>query len=196
MELLRRAGRICRECMWFALLIGALVPFAQAQVAPAAYSGFDSFWVGAEYSNINASFPYQSGSRLAGVGVFADVNFGAHLGIEADARFMNFGGFESETERTLLAGPRFRFRAGSKLQPFAQGLFGVATIHYPFDIGQANYLAVAPAGGVSYRMSHRWLLRAQYEYQFWLNSPGYVNEPAHALTPSGLQVGFAFRPFR
>lgn len=41
---------------------------AHAQVAPSAYRATQSLWVGAEYSNVSASFPYESGQRLSGVG--------------------------------------------------------------------------------------------------------------------------------
>ena len=196
MDLLRPARILYRVCVLGACALGLLGQSTRAQVVPAAYGSADTLWVGAEYSNMDASFPYQSGDRLAGVGVFADFNLRAHLGLEGDARFMQFGGYQAETERTLLGGPRFRFNRLGKFQPYAQGLIGAATVQYPFKIGQASYLAVAPAGGVSYRVSGRWLVRAQYEYQFWLNSPGYVNEPAHQLKPNGLQVGVAFRLLR
>ena len=64
-----------------------------AQVVPSASRGSDTLWVGAEYSNFNAPFPYQSGQRLRGVGVLVDFNFDAHLGVEANARFLPFGGY-------------------------------------------------------------------------------------------------------
>ena len=140
---LKLAGRICELCAFGALAIGLLAPPARAQVVPAAYGPADTLWVGAEYSNIDASFPYQSGDRLAGVGAFADFNVRAHLGLEGDARFMQFGGYQAETERTLLGGPRYRFNWFGKFQPYAQGLIGVATIQYPFKIGQGEL----PGGG-------------------------------------------------
>jgi hypothetical protein len=55
---------------------------------------------------------------------------------------------------------------------------------------------IAPGAGMNYRLNSRWQLRAEYEYQFWLNSPGYSNEPDHQLRPNGVHIGIAFRPFR
>jgi hypothetical protein len=46
---------------------------------------------------------------------------------------------------------------------------------------------------VTYRLSRRWAVRGEYEYQFWPGSPGFANEPAHELTPSGFHAGIAFR---
>jgi len=140
-----------RAAMPIALVAALLPARAHAQVVPAAYSSPQSLWVGAEYSNISASLPYQSGQRLQGVGAFVDYNLNRHLGFEFNARFL------------------------------------------PFGIGDASYLALAPGAGSEYRLSHRWLLRAEYEYQMWLNSPGYANQPHHQLDPNGIHIGVAFK---
>ena len=57
-------------------------------------------------------------------------------------------------------------------------------------------LDAARAGGVSYRLGSRFALRAEYEYEFWPNSPGYAGEPNHRLTPNGAQVGIAYSILR
>jgi opacity protein-like surface antigen len=180
-------------------LIGTLpllsfVP-AQAQVVPSAYRSPHVLWVGGEYSNMKASFPYQSNQRLSGVGVFADYKMSGFVGIEGDARFLHFGGFEGSTESSYLAGPKAYFLTRGKWQPYAKMLVGVGSIHYPFAIGNASYLALAPGGGVGYRLGRRWMLRGEYEYQMWLDSPGFANEPKHELTPNGFNVGLAYRVF-
>lgn len=180
------------------VLIGAALGSmsARAQVEPSAYRGSDTLWVGADFAYVNASFPYQSGQRLAGVGAYADFNFNTRLAVEASAHFVDFGGFESETESSYLVGPRYRFGRHGRFQPYAQGLFGVGNIHYPFSIGNAHYFDIAPGAGANYRLNSRWQVRAEYEYQIWMNSPGYANEPDHQLQPNGLHIGIAFRPFR
>jgi opacity protein-like surface antigen len=178
------------------IVVALLAAPATAQVNPSAFRNARSFWVGAEYSNVNASFPYQSNSRLSGVGVFADFNWNAHIGVEGDARFLNYGGFYGETESSYLAGPRYLFTPWHRVQPYVKTLIGDGKIHYPFEIGDASYFAVAPGAGVNYRLSRRWLIRGEYEYQFWLNSPGFSNEPANQLTPNGFHIGIAYRPFR
>jgi len=169
-----------------------LVP-AKAQVAPSAFGPARSLWAGAEFSNISASFPYQSGRRLQGAGVFADYLLNDRVGLEADARFLNFGGFEGTTESNYLAGPKFFFLNGRKFWPYARFLVGAGKIHYPFAIGNASYLALAPAAGTGYRLSRSWLLHVDYEYQLWPNSPGYANEPDHPLMPNGFHIGVAYR---
>jgi opacity protein-like surface antigen len=168
----------------------------EAQVVPAAYRTPHVLWVGAEYSNFLASFPYQSSRRLSGVGVFADFKLSGRVGLEGDARFLHFGGFADSTESSYLVGPKVYFFAKGRFQPYGKFLVGLGNIHYPFDIGDASYFALAPGAGSSYRLSRRWMLRAEYEYQIWQNSPGYANEPNHELTPNGFNVGVAYRVFR
>ena len=111
-------------------------------------------------------------------------------------RACDFGGFEASTENSYLAGPRYVFRSFGRFRPYVQGLIGVGNINYPFKIGSASYFAVAPSGGVSYRLNSKFALRAGYEYQFWINSPGYATEPNHQLMPNGAQIGLAYSIFR
>lgn len=193
MDLLRR---FCFAAMPMALYATISILPAPAQVAPSAYKGPKSLWVGAEFSDVNASFPYQSGQRMEGVGAFVDFHLYPHLGFEGDARFLRFGGFGDTKESSYLAGPKAFFFEKGRFRPFGQFLVGEGKIHYPFAIGDGSYLALSPAGGVDYRLSHRWMLRGEYEYQIWHNSPGFANEPNHELTPNGFHVGVAYRVFR
>ena len=193
MDWLRRS---CCIAMLMTLSAALLHVRLEAQTVPAAYSGAKSLWVGAEFSDIRASFPYQSSQRLEGVGVFADFKLTGRIGLEGDARFLRFGGFEGSTESSYLAGPKGYFFTRGRFQPYGKLLVGVGKIHYPFEIGDASYFAMAPGVGAGYRLSRRWALRAEYEYQIWHNSPGYANEPNHELTPNGFHVGVAFRVFR
>ena len=95
MDFLRRFRFIAMPMALFAAI--SILP-ARAQVAPSAYKGPKSLWVGAEFSDVNASFPYQSGQRMEGVGAFVDFHLYPHLGFEGDARFLRFGGFGDTKE--------------------------------------------------------------------------------------------------
>ena len=192
MDVLRRYGSIA---ILTTLSVALLLVPAGAQVVPSAYGPGHSLWAGGEYSNVSASFPYQSSQRLEGAGVFADYHLNRLAGIEGEARFLNFGGFEGSTESSYLGGPRFSILAHGRILPFGKVLIGVGRIHYPFQIGSESYFALAPGGGIDYRVSRRWMLRGEYEYQLWLNSPGYANEPDHRLTPNGFHIGVSYRLF-
>jgi opacity protein-like surface antigen len=190
--------RSSRIFCWLGAAVAAvlLAVAARAQVVPSATGPGRSLWAGGEYSNIQAGFPYQSNQRLWGVAAFADYHFVPHVALEGEARFLRFNSFYGETEDNYLAGPRYEIRSFGKLEPFVQCLAGIGKIQFPFQIGTGSYLAVAPGAGVNYRLSRRWTVRGEYEYQFWLNSPNISGEPAHQITPSGFHVGIAFRVFR
>lgn len=177
------------------LAAGLFACAAQAQVVPSATGPGRSLWLGAEYSNINASFPYQSNQRLWGIGGFADYHLAGHIAVEGEARFLRFQGFYGETEDNYLGGPRYLIRRFGKLQPYAQCLVGIGKIQYPFQIGTGSYLALAPGGGANYRIGRKWVVRGDYEYQMWLNSPKFANEPANELRPNGFHVGIAYKLF-
>ena len=186
-----------RPTCWIAALgVALLAGLAQAQVVPSATGARQRLWVGGEYSNIHASFPYGSSQRLWGFGGFADYHLTGHIGVEAEARFLRFDSFHGETEDNYLAGPQYRIRRFGKLETYAQCLFGIGRIQYPFQIGNGSYLAVAPGAGASYHVGSRWSLRAEYEYQLWPDSPNITGVPAHEITPSGFHVGLAFAPLR
>jgi len=178
-----------------ALVAGFASVGARSQVVPSAFGPGDALWVGAECSYVNPSFPYQSSQHLEGMGGFVDFHFNQHLGVEGSARFLELGGFEGVTESSYLAGPRYRLKWMGKFQPYAQGLVGIGSINYPFNLGSRSYLDIAPSGGVNYRLGKRWIVRAEYEYQVWLNSPGFSNVPDHPLRPNGVHVGVAYRLF-
>jgi hypothetical protein len=192
MRFLKRSPRLRPICWILALSASFLAGLAQAQVVPSAI-GRNAFWVGGEYANLHASFPYQSNQRLWGIGGFADFRVTSHFGAEAEARFLRFKSFYGESEDNYLGGPRYLARNFGKLQPFAQGLFGLGKIQYPFQIGNGTYIAIAPGGGVSYRVAKRWSLRGEYEYQLWLKSPNIPNEPEHRLTPNGFHIGLSYK---
>jgi opacity protein-like surface antigen len=182
---------------WAAMLAGSsLSSSACAQAVPSANYPLRTLWVGVQYSNVHAGFPYQSSQRLSGISFFADYHIQPRLSIEADARFLYMGGFNGQTETNYLAGPRFAIWNTGKLRPYGQFLVGLGAMHFPFNIGDGRYLALAPGGGVNYRLSRRWSLNGEYEYQLWPGSPNLSNQPAHAITPNGFHAGLAYRVCR
>jgi len=196
MLFLKRSSGLKLVCRMVALAAGLLINSARAQVVPDALDPPHAIWVGGEYSNIHASFPYQSSQRLWGVGAFADYHSSEKIDIEAEARFLRFNSFYGETEDNYLAGPRYLVERSRRFQPYAQCLVGIARMHYPFNIGSMQYLALAPGGGMNYRISRKLTPRGEFEYQLWPGSPNFANEPAHEITPYGFHVGMAYRIHR
>jgi len=184
---------ICR----LTALAATLLPIAaQAQVVPSATRPSHDLWVGGEYANIHAGFPYGSNQRLWGVGAFAGYHIANRIDVQAELRFLRFNSYYGETEDSYLAGPRYKIGRFGKLQPYAQCLVGIGKIQYPFQIGSGSYLAAAPGAGANYRLARRWSLTGGYEYQFWPGSPNVAGEPAHPIAPSGFHAGVALRLLR
>ena len=164
--------------------------------AQAVYSGSQanhSVWVGAEGSYFTPSFPYQSGQRTYGYGVFANLRWTYHVDVEGSARWLVSNGYAGAAERTLLIGPRYIVHRFGRFEPYGKFLVGDGTIQYPFGIGTDSYFTLAPGGGVNVRLSRRFTVRAEYEYQIWLNSPGFAGQPNHPLHPNGVNIGAAYR---
>jgi opacity protein-like surface antigen len=196
MLFLKRSPRLRPVGLMLALAAGLFTNSAHAQVVESADGPGRALWVGGEYSNIHAGFPYQSSQRLWGIGAFVDYHLNSYLDVEAESRFLRFNSLYGESEDNYLAGPRYLVERFGRFQPFAQCLIGIGKMQYPFNIGSGQYLAVAPGGGMNYRISRRWTLRGEYEYQLWPGSPNFTNEPAHEITTNGIHVGLAFRIFR
>jgi opacity protein-like surface antigen len=190
MDLLRK---FCCIAMPLAFCVTLLPAPAQAQVVPSGFESRHALWVGGECSTVSASFPYQSGQHIYGCGAFADLHWTPHLDVEGDARWLPFGGFAGSTESNYLVGPRYIFSRFGKFQPYGKFLLGEGTIHYPYQIGNNTYFALAPGGGLNYRVARRLTVRAEYEYQIWLNSPGFANEPDHRLKPNGFNLGVSYQ---
>ena len=182
---------LCAALLAAAACMGASL--ASAQAVYAGYKANRSIWAGAEGSYFSASFPYQSGIHVQGYGFFANLRLSYHMDIEGDARWLPWNDYPQTSERTLLIGPRYIIHRFGKFEPYAKFLVGDGNIKYPYAVGSDSYFTLAPGGGVNFRLSRRFTVRAEYEYQIWLNSPGFTNVPGHALHPNGINVGAAYR---
>jgi opacity protein-like surface antigen len=186
--------RVSRACFGWALaFVFVCAAAAHGQAVPSAHRGAQSLWLGAEYSNLHAGFPYGSSLRLSGAGVFATYNWDHHYAVEGHARFLNQNSWYGETEQDYLAGPRYTFLRSNKWRPYASFQAGIVKIQYPFSIGNGSLFALAPGGGIEYRMAPKWALRGSYEYQILPNSPNFTDEPKFGIRPNGFQFGIAYR---
>jgi opacity protein-like surface antigen len=164
-----------------------------AQVAAATRGGGLSLSAGAEYSNFQPDYGF---NRLGGIAVFADAdNIVLHkLGAEGEARWLHFNQFFGETQAHYLLGPRYRFIRYHGLSLYGKFLMGGGFITYPNNIGSGSYFAYTPGATAEYRLARHWIVRGDYEYQFWPSAPGlaftYPN-PSNGLTPNGFSVGAA-----
>ncbi len=190
----------------------------RAQAVYAGHQSHEALWAGGECSVFSSSFPYQGssggsnpiepiiakphpqssfpGSGIQGIfGCGLAVNFRPtfHWDADATARWLNAHGYDGTTERNLLIGPRYYIVRYHGIEPYGKFLVGDGTIHYPFSIGTDSYFTLAPGGGANFRFSEHLNIYADYEYQLWLNSPGFHNAPNHPLHPNGINIGVAYR---
>jgi opacity protein-like surface antigen len=192
---IRSTGR--RSTCWTVALAAALVASsAFGQVGPSASGRRHTLWVGGEYSNISASFPYSGRQRLWGLGGFADCTVMRYLGIEAEGRYLLTNGFYDEHQENYLVGPQFIVGRSQSIQPFAQFLVGAGRLTYPLQTASGISFVLEPGGGINFLVRDRWIVRGEYEYQRWPGSSNISGQPRPELTPNGVHVGIAFKLLR
>ena len=192
LQLIKKALLVC--------LLLLLSPLVFAQAVPSAEGSGRSIWVGAEGSLFNPDWGCQSSSpfscgdgQLVGVAAFTDVNrIIGKIGVEGEARWLLWHG--RTTQSNYLFGPRYPVISRRNLSVNLKFLAGGATIRYPHQPNWDGWTAFAPGITFGYRVSQRFLVRGDYEYQIW---PGYVGlKGAHGLTPNGFSAGVSYRLFR
>ena len=171
-------------------LLSLAAPALHAQALPTATSD-GILQIGGMFSLVNSDYvPY----KLKGYGFYVTFDFRAHLGLEAEFRQANDSNPASAIyERTYEIGPRYVRRYG-RLSPYAKLLYGRGVFNYPPVFGDPNggpaanlaYNLGAAGAGLDYRLLRSVNLRADFEYQYWLNFP------PNNLTPSMFSIGAAY----
>lgn len=185
-----RVSRLVRRWLPLALLLGS-ADRAISQAAPAIVGGQDMITVGGTFSGSHVSY----GSRsLLGAGMYVDLDYNQHYGIEAEGRWLWLHQRDGVRDATYLIGPRYSFNGvgweGKKFRPYAKFLVGLGDFRYPYGYATGRYFVAAPGGGVDYRISHLIRLRLiDAEYQLW---PQFTYGRMSSFT---LSTGVRFRVF-
>ena len=168
---------------------------ARSQVVPAATGRTFSLNVGGMGSIFQPDYAgnliaQASPNRLYGAGAYLDAHFSRWLQIEAEGRWMRVNQYywgdppTGNGEDTYLIGPRIAPYTFRKFTPYGKVLVGFG--NGSFLTGRC--LAVAYGGGVDYRLTRRFTLRAfDFEYQQWQVTP--------TLHPYGGSVGLSYKIF-
>jgi opacity protein-like surface antigen len=165
---------------------------AEAQASPAIRIP-PSLTAGGFYSNFT---PDYTPNRLGGLGVYVDMNLFLHnhLGVEGEARWLRFNQQFGSHEDNYLVGPRYSRRYG-KFVPYVKFLMGAGELEFPSNQGHGGYFAYAPGGGLDYRLTRHFTIRAiDYEYHRWPSALG-GGLPSNGLTPNGFSAGVGYRIF-
>ncbi len=164
---------------------------AYAQVAPSVQGGNSTLWAGAEASSFDSD--YDTKTRLIGIGALVDYNVTQRLGIEGEGRWLKWNGTGQQSQSDYLIGAKGRLFQYHRFSANAKILFGGVFITYPNKFGTGSYFAFAPGGYGEYRISRRFAIRGDYEYQFLPKAPGFEGLPSHGLNPNGFSVGVMYR---
>jgi hypothetical protein len=181
----------------FSVVLLAATVSSHAQVVPAATKDTFSVSAGGLGSLFQPDYAGEgiaqtSSNRLYGIGAYGDVRFSRWVQIEGEARWLFFNenypcGPTSTCqngENTYLIGPRIPILYFHGLAPYGKLLVGVGNASFL----SGNTFVLTYGGGVDYRLSSRFTLRAfDFEYQQWHVTP--------TLYPYGGSVGLSYRVF-
>jgi opacity protein-like surface antigen len=157
---------------------------AAAQAYSTASRPFD-FQAGVGYSSANANYEYVH-NRIHGFAAYADFDFRAHLGIEAE--FHNVSDKNTTvSQKTYEIGARSEFQFG-RIDPYGKVMYGRGTQNFPANVATLSYNLFAAGAGVDFVAAKRVKLRVEYEYQDWLNAPG----PGLSMKPQIITIGIAY----
>ncbi len=159
---------------------------AFGQVAPAGDAGGLIVSAGGTASG----YYLQYGERkMLGIAALVDADTRRRLGIEAEARWLDFHQTANVHTTAWQIGPRYHVNVG-RFQPYVKGLMGIGQFYYPYKLARGNYLVVAPGAGVDFRLTRRIDLRlADFEYQYW---PQFTYG---AMSSFGVSCGLRVRVF-
>lgn len=152
-----------------------------------------------------ADYPDYTQHKFFGYGLYADLDFTEHFGVEAEFRQANDttqepngGGTVPQYQRNIAGGLRYH-RTYGRFQPYAKFMAGLGRMEYPpppppaaQNMPQAyiNYGFIAPGGGVDFALTPHIILRGDMEYQMWFKAPdprlGYDNFAGTGGLPNGL----------
>ncbi len=182
---LRPGGRSVCPAVLLLIFLAAARP-ASAQVVPSGDAGGLNVSAGATASGYYVQY---GEIKLLGITGFVDVGTRRRIGIEGEARFLEFHQTADVHAETYVIGPRYHFNVG-RFQPYVKGMVGVGEFNFPYDYAHGSYLVIAPGGGVDYRLTHRIYLRlADFEYQYW---PQFTYG---AMSSVGVSTGIRVRIF-
>jgi len=158
----RRLPGICLACL-IVLLGLASSRVASGQATESATADHDLLWAGAGGSYYTLGY---GDRKLVGLTGWVDYDTVRRYGIEAEGRWLDWQQTANVHDETFLLGPRYHMNYG-RLQIYAKGLVGFGKFNFPYNYATGNYFVIAPGGGVDYRLSRRWSVRSDFEYQIW-----------------------------
>jgi len=91
---------------------------------------------------------------MVGITGFVDFDTMHHLGLEGEARFVQFRETADVHFSTYSAGVRYRKNLG-RFQPYVKGLLGEGFFNFPYNYATGHYMVVTAGGGIDYRINRK-----------------------------------------
>lgn len=178
-----------RRLRFAALLMAgcAVLPATgHAQVAPSGHKGGASLTVGAMGSGEALDYGQR---KMLGITAFADLDTHRRIGLEAEARWLEFHQTANVHAETYSVGARYHFDFG-RFEPYVKGLIGIGQFNFSYNYGTGTYLVATGGAGVDYQLTPRLSWRAvDFEYQDW---PQFTYG---AMNTAAVSSGLRFRIF-
>jgi hypothetical protein len=158
---------------------------AVAQSAESANAGRALVSVGVAASGYTLGY---GDRRIIGMAAWIDADTIRRFGFETEMRRLEYHQTANVHAETYLTGVRYHVNL-SRTQPYVKVLGGYGHFNFPYNYAKGSYFVIAGGGGVDYRLSHRWTVRADVEYQSW---PQFTYGPMNSI---GANVGIRCRVF-
>jgi hypothetical protein len=158
---------------------------ALAQSAESANAGRALVSVGVAASGYTLGY---GDRRIIGMAAWIDADTIRRFGFESEMRRLEFRQTANVHAETYLTGVRYHLNL-ARTQPYVKVLGGYGHFNFPNNYAKGSYFVIAGGGGVDYRLSHRWTVRADVEYQSW---PQFTYGPMNSI---GANVGIRYRVF-
>ena len=145
------------------LVLGSATRSGYSQSRESGSEDRPSLWVGAGASFYHVEYGQQN---LVGLTALFDADSARRIGIEGEGRWLEFHNFANVHSESYLVGPRYHFDM-NRFQPYVKGMVGFGDFNFPYNYASGTYFVVGAGGGVDYRLSYRWSVRVDAEYQNW-----------------------------
>lgn len=147
-----------------ALCFGIAAP-ARAQVTAAGDKGGLTISAGALGSGAWLQY---GGRKMIGLTAVVDADTRRRIGVEAEARWLEWRQTANVHAETYSIGVRYHFDFKTRFQPYGKGLIGEGNFNFPYNLASGHYLVLTAGGGLDYRLNRRISIRAaDFEYQDW-----------------------------
>lgn len=166
------------------LCLAFVVTAAHGQAKYAASRAGD-LQIGAGFTTANSNYEYVA-NRITGFYFYTDFDFKEHFGAEASFHQLNDPN-SAVYQRTYEAGGRY-LRHYGRFAPYAKGLVGRGVLNYPKNDANLAYNMLSGGFGVDVAFRRSINVRAEFEYQDWLSTPG----SGLTLNPALVTIGVAY----